>query len=59
MGNALVDGHGNFYWDVYYVPVSRELFGYHIKIELRLRGLPPVTTRRMDRLFDVYSYIFG
>ncbi|MBR0196689.1 MAG: hypothetical protein IJQ34_00995 [Kiritimatiellae bacterium] len=57
MGNALVDGRGNFYWDVYYIPISFELFKDHVKAELRLRGLPKVSPQRMKRLFDVYRYI--
>lgn len=57
MGNALVDGRGNFYWDVYYTPVARELFEYHVKSELRLRGLPKVSQGRIKRLFDVYQYV--
>ena len=57
MGNALVDGRGNFYWDVYYTPTSFELFKYHITAELRLRGLPRVSHLRINRLFDVYQYL--
>jgi hypothetical protein len=57
MSNAILDSRGNFYYDVYYVPNSFELFEYHVKAELRLKGLPKVSPRRIKRLFDVYRFI--
>lgn len=57
MSNALLDSHGTFYYDVYYVPTSFELFEYHVKAELRLKGLPKVSSQRMKRLYDIFCFV--
>ena len=57
MSNAILDRDGKFYRDVYYVPLSLELFAYHVRKERRLRGLPNIRPSRMERLFEVYNFV--